>query len=158
MLAFGQLHFELLDKGGHVAIGDYRAFVFLDAEYGLGNNDFEVFFHLDLAPEAPMVLNLFAGEETHLGGEYGTATFNDTAFALSARPFAATGRGQVNLLFGKCGDKGVACGDGEFFVVVDGDGHIALGHKFGTEHQKQCHQKEDDHQENDEGCYDSCAH
>ncbi len=91
VLASRQLHLELLHKGGHIAVGNHGALILLDAEYGLGHGNFEVFFHLHLAAQPPVVLNLLAGEETHLGGKDGAAAFQHTAFALAARPLPATG-------------------------------------------------------------------
>ena len=146
MLARRQLHLELLDKGGHIAVGDNRAFILLDAEYRLRHGNLQVLFHLHLASQTPMLLYLLAGEETHLGGQDGAAAFQHTAFALSAGAFSAACRGQVNLLLGQRRDKGVARGHSQFLVVVNRDCHIALRHQFVSQHQKQCHQQQDDDQ------------
>ena len=158
MFACGQLDFELFDEGGHVAVGDHGAFVLLDAEDGGRNGNLHVLLDFHLASQPPVVLDLFAGEESHFGGQNAAAAFEDTAFALSAGTFAAAGRGEVYLLLGEGGDERVAGGDFQFLVVVDGDGHVAGRQQFGAQQQEQRHQNEDDHQKDDQ-CGDySCCH
>ena len=130
MLAGGQLHLELLDKSGNIAVADHRAFVFLHVQNRLRHHDFQVFLHLYLASQAPVVLNLLAGKESNFGGQNRSAAFHYTAFALAARAFATTGRRQIHFLFGQRGNQRVARRDGQHFVVVDGDFHLTFGHEF----------------------------
>ena len=47
--AFGELHDELLDEGGDIAVGDDFAFPFLDTEDRLRYDDLHVFLDLGLA-------------------------------------------------------------------------------------------------------------
>ena len=135
LLAFGQLNLELFDERGHIAVGDDGAFVFLDAQYVGRDGNAHIFLDLDLAAQAPALLYLFAGEEACLGGQYASAAFQHLAAALAAAAFATAGRRQVDMLFGKGGYEAVAGGNGEFLVVVDGDGYVALRHQFGSQHQ-----------------------
>ena len=148
VLAGRQLHLELLDEGCHVAVGDNRTFVLLDAEDRLRNGNLHILLHLHLAAQTPMVLDLLAGEESHFCGKNGTAAFQHTTFALSARTLATTSRRKVYLLLGKCRDKCVARGHFQFFIVIDGDGHVALRDELGAQDKQHCHQDQDDHQEN----------
>ena len=147
VFAGGQLHLELLDEGGHVAVRDHGAFVLLDAEYALGELEAQVLLHLHLAAEAPAFLNLLAAEVGCLGGEYAAAALNDAAFALAAAAFAAAGRGQVDALLAEGADEGAARGDGHFFVVVDGYLHVALRYQLCSKNEKQRHQQQDDDQD-----------
>ena len=136
----GQLHLELLDEGGHVAVRYHGALVFLDAEDAFGKLQRQVFLHLHLAAEAPAFLYLFAAEVGRLGGEYAAAALDDAAFALSAGAFAAAGRGKVDALFAEGADERAARRYGHFFVVVDGDLHVALRYELGAQNKQQRHQ------------------
>ena len=150
MFAWRQLDLEFLDECSYVAVGDDGAFVLFDAENAGRYGDAEVFFYLALASEAPALLNLFAGEESDLGGQDAYAAFEDLATALSARAFAATGGGEVDALLGEGGDERVACRYGEFFVVVDGNGDVALRYELGAQQKQQYNQYEYDGQEDDQ--------
>ena len=141
VLARRQLHLELLDESGHVAVGDDGALVFLDAEDAGGHGDGDILLHLRLAAEAPPLLYLLAGEEAHLGGEDGTAALEDAALALSAGALAAAGGREVDVLLGEGADEAVARGHGELLVVVYRDGDVALGDELGAQHQQQGHQQ-----------------
>ena len=152
VFAGGQLHLEFLDEGGHVAVRDHRALVFLDAEDALWELEAHVLFHLHLAAQAPAFLYLFAAEVGRLGGEDAAAALDDAALALAARAFAAAGRRQVDALLAEGADKCSAGGDGKNFVVVDGNLHVALRYEFGAQDEQCRHQQQDD-DEND--CY-SC--
>ena len=81
-----------------------------------------------------------AGED--LPGQYASAAFQHLAAALAAAAFATAGRRQVDMLFGKGGYEAVAGGNGEFLVVVDGDGYVALRHQFGSQHQQQYNEQQ----------------
>ena len=56
MLTSGQLHLKLLDKSGHVAVADHRAFVFLHVQNRLRHHDFQVFLHLPEESEEVLAL------------------------------------------------------------------------------------------------------
>ena len=152
VLAGRQLHLELLDEGGHVAVRDHGALVFLDAEDALGELEAEVFLHLHLASESPAFLYLLAAEVGRLGGEDAAAAFDDAAFALAARAFATAGRGEVDAGLAEGADEGAARRYGHFFVVVDGNLHVALRYELGAQDEQCRHQQQDDDQyDNDSG-------
>ena len=67
MFAFGQLHDELLDKGGHVVVRHHFALPFFNAQDSFGHLDLQVFLHFYLASEAPLLGLLLTGEKVHLG-------------------------------------------------------------------------------------------
>ena len=152
MLAFGELDGEFLDEGRHIVVADDLAFEFLDGQGGVGNHDFEVLFHFHLAAQTPMVLNLFAVEESDLGGQNLAAAFHDAAFALSAVAFSAAGGGQVNLLFGQ-GAQQVAARRhlNLFLAIVDGYFHFAFGGEGTLDYQQQGYQRQDDQHHQDNG-------
>ena len=150
MHAFGQLHLELLDKGSHIAIADHCAFVFLDVEHRLRHHNLQIFLYFHLTAQAPKLLDLFAGEESHFGRQYRTASFHHATFALAAVTLAATGRRQENLLLGQSGHQRVARLDLQRFVIIDGNLHLAFGHEFVAHPKQQGNEQQHDAEEN---CY-----
>jgi len=158
VFAGGQLHLEFLDEGGHVAVGDDGALVFLDAEDALGEFKGEVFLDFDLASESPAFLHLTAAEVRELGGEDGAAAADDAALALAAGAFAAACGGEVDALFAEGGYQCSARGNGHFFVVVDGNLHVALRYELGTQDEQRRHQQQDDDEDDCNGCYKCCCH
>ncbi len=91
MLTLGKLHDKLLDKCGHILVGDNFAFPFLDIEGCFIDMDFHVAFHFHLASETPVVFNLTASEMHSLCGQHIAAAFKNLHFALAAAAFSAAG-------------------------------------------------------------------
>ena len=148
VLAFGQTHGKFAYECGHVMARHYFALPFLDAEDGLRHSDGDVLLHFHLTAQSPVFLLLLAGEEAFFGRQYVAAARKHLAFALSARAFAAAGRRQVHLMLRQGGNQGVARFHGKFFVVVDGEFHVAAGQKLGTKQQKHYHQQQYHRQKN----------
>ena len=93
-----QLHFELLDEGSHVLIGDDGTLVLLDAEDALIDMNLQVALHLALASQTPASLDFLTGEVRLLGIEYLAPTLEHLHLTLSARRLTAAGRGQEDTV------------------------------------------------------------
>ncbi len=150
VFAFGEFYGEFLDEGGYVLVGDNLALEFLHAESAFGNGNLDVVLDLDLAAEAPAFLDLLAGEETGLGGENGSAAFDDLQFALAAVGLAAAGGGKEDAVVGE-GVHDVSAGSDLQFLgpVVDVDLDGTGRSEGGLDPQKERHQ-------NKRHYYDDC--
>ena len=155
VLARRQLDLELFDEGGHVAVGDDGALVFLHVEDGLGQLDGDVLPDLGLAAQAPAFGYLFAGEETPFGGQDASTALLHLAAALPAAALAATGRGKMDTLLGEGGDQAAAALHFEDAVAVDGDFRLAAADELVAQHQQQRHQQQY-HCEENYSCYNYC--
>ena len=146
VLALGEFHREFLDEGSHVLVGDDLAFQLLHAQGRLGNLDLEVVLDLDLAAEAPVVLDLFAGEETGLGGEDLAAAFQDADLALAAVGLSAASGGKEDALVGQGVHQVTALRDVQHLLAtVDVQGNIPGRGEFGLDYQQEGNQdKRDD--------------
>ena len=150
VLAFGQLHDELLEEGRDVAVRDHGALPFLDAQHGFGNPDLEVLLHFHLAAQTPVVLGQLARDEARLGGQDVAAALQHLAFAHAARTAAAAGRRQEDLVVGQRREqRRTALGGDNPLAVVDVDRHLARRDQFRLRIEKQCDQYQRDHQK---GC------
>ena len=83
----------------------HLALPLLDAEHRGGNGDLHVLLDLDLTSQTPVVLNLFAVEETGFGRQDVAAALQHLTLALSAGTFTATGRGKEYTLRGERVEK-----------------------------------------------------
>ena len=108
VLSRRQLHFELFDERCHVAVADHGALPFLDAHNAFGDFDGKVALYFRLAAQTPIVLDFFTREMSLFRVENLSSTFNDLAFALTARTFTATCGGQIHTVLGKCGEQASA--------------------------------------------------
>ena len=152
VLAFRETDGEFLDEGGDVLVGDDFALELLDAEGALRNGDLEVVLDLDLAAQAPAFLDLLAGEETGLGGQNGSAAFDDLQLALSAVGLAAAGGRQEDAVIGE-GVHQVAAGrDFQFLgAAVDGDLDGTGRGEGGLDPEEQGHEDQRDDGHHDDG-------
>ena len=145
VLAFGQPHGELLDEGRHVLVGDYLAFELLDRKRGLRDLYLQVVLDLDLAAEAPAVLDLLAVEESYLGGKYLSAALEHLYLALAAVGLAAAGGGKEDLLVRERGHQAVAGRHVEnLLAVVDVYLYRALGSDRILDYKEQHHEEQGD--------------
>ncbi len=159
MLAFRETHGEFLDEGRDVLVGDDFALEFLHAEGGFRNGDLEVVLDLDLAAEAPAVLDLLAGEETGLGGEDGSAAFEDLQLALSAVGLAAAGGRKEDAVVGEGVHQVAAGGDFQFLgASVDGDLDGAGRGEGALDPEEQGHEDDRDHEHHEDGEKNGICH
>ena len=148
-----------LDEGGDVLVGDDLALEFLDAERGVGHLDLEVVLDFHLAAETPVVGDLLAGEEAHLGGEDRSAAFEDLALALAAVALAAAGGGQEDLLFGEGVEQRAALRHVEHLLaVVDIDLDRSRRGEFRLDEEEQGHEDERDHDNHENCCKNRIGH
>jgi len=84
VFALRQRNDKLLDERSHVLIGDNLALPLFYAEYGLVDFNSHVAFHLYLATQTPVVLDLLTAEVRYFGRQNLTSAFYNLAFALSA--------------------------------------------------------------------------
>ena len=159
VLAFGQLHDELLEEGRNVAVGDDRTLPLLDAEHGFGDLDPEVFLHLDLTAQTPVVLGQLARNESGFGRQDIAAAFEHLTFAHAARTAAAAGRRQEHLVVGqRRKQRRAALGGDDLLAVVDVDRHFARRGQFSLCEEKQPHQEEGYSQKGNDCNYNSQFH
>ena len=149
---FRQTDGELLDEGGHVLVGDDFALEFLDAEGAFGNGDLQVVLDLDLAAQAPAFLDLLAGEEAGLGGEDGSAAFEDLQLALSAVGLTAAGGRKEDAVVGEGVHQVAAGSDFQFLgAAVDGDLDGTGRGERGLDPEEKSHENQRDDGHHDDG-------
>ena len=159
MFSRRQLHFELFDERCHVAVADHGALPFLDAHNTFGDFDGKVALYFRLAAQAPIFLDFFAGEMSLFRVENLSSTFNDLAFALSARTFTATCGGQIHTVLRKCGEQASALLHLEGILTVDRDFDLTGRGKIVFRDEQNYHQHDDDGKEDTNTCYyKSCIH
>ena len=92
MLSRWQFYDKLFDKRAYIFIRYHRALPLFDAQHTLGYFDLEIALHLALAPQSPVIFDLFPSEMRPLRVENLSATFQYLHFALPTTGFAAARR------------------------------------------------------------------
>ena len=157
MLALGQCDDKFLDEGGDVVIGDDGAVPLLDAKDGLRYADLHIVLHLDLAGEAPVILDLLAGEVGHLGGEDLASALHHLAAALTAGALTSAGGGEEDALVLERIEERAAHGYGVGLVVIDRHLDVADLHELRLGEEEDDDEEQDDDEEDDHARQDRCS-
>jgi len=125
----GKLQDQLLDEGGHVAVGAYPAHPALDTEDLPGHLHPDVAPHGHLAGQAFAVGRLPLGDVGGLGGQQAAAALQHLDPALPAGPATATGGGDVEAGPVQGLVQLEAHGHLQAAFVVDHQGRLARGNQ-----------------------------
>src|SRR5690606_6253291 len=150
---------QFLDEGGHVVVGNNRAFPLLDPEELRCDLDLHVLLDGHLTGQAPVRLCLSEGEVTLFGRQHGAAALDDLTATLCAGATATTGRGQVDTSVGQGVQQLAARGhlDGLGGISVDLDTHVAGAHQPGPRCQNQ-HDEDHDNDGEHHHTADNCSY
>ena len=145
VLTLRKLHCKLLDECSDVLVRDNLALEFFHAQCALCHLNLQVILNLYLTAESPAFLNLLAVEETGLGRENLSATFEYLNLTLSAVSLTATSGRKENLVVGKRTHKVSARGNVEgLLAAVNVDFNSALRRDSCFYNQQDSHQNQDD--------------